>query len=220
MRVLITGTSSGIGLATAKLFLDKGHVVVGLDIKPSALTSWHYRHHICDVSKKEKLPCVGNFDIIINNAGTIDEKYALSTNVEGYINVIEKYASSRTTDIVNVASISGHVGLDTMRYAASQGARLALTKHLSISLGKKWGTRVNSVSPGAVMTGLEPRLYSNEKLVHAVANENILHKWIAPEEIAEWIYFLAVVNKSMTGQDVLVDNGECQNFNFISEEGK
>ena len=43
-----------------------------------------------------------------------------------------------------------------------------------------------------------------------------------PEEIAEWTYFLAVVNKSMTGEDVLVDNGEGVKSNFVwpvSERG-
>ena len=66
------------------------------------------------------------------------------------------------------------------------------------------------------MTGLEPELYEDRALVEAVANENILKKWIKPYEIAEWIYFVTVVNKSMTGQDILIDNGEVANYNFIS----
>lgn len=220
MRVLITGTSSGIGRATAVLFLDRGHEVVGLDKEPSKISQKGYTHYECDVSIAMTLPTLAAFDVIINNAGTIDEKHSISTNLEGYINVVEKYAGESVKNIVNVASISGHVGLDTMRYAASQGGRLALTKHLAITLGKKYGTIVNSISPGAVMTGLEPALYDQDELVKAVANENILKKWIMPDEIAEWIYFMAVVNKSMTGQDILVDNGEVANFNFIDSRGK
>ncbi len=216
MRVLITGTSSGIGRETAELFLDRGHTVVGIDKEPSTIENRNYKHYECDVSIAMTLPDLEPFDIIVNNAGTIDERLAINTNLNGYINVIEKYADEHVKNILNVASISGHVGLDTMRYASSQGGRLALTKHLAITLGKKYGTIVNSISPGAVMTGLEPELYENRALVEAVANENILKKWIKPYEIAEWIYFVTVVNKSMTGQDILIDNGECQNFNFIS----
>lgn len=222
MNVLITGTSSGIGLETARKFLHEGHDVYGLDIKPARIQHEAYRHAVCDVSKAETLPTftdrsgeVLRFKFIVNNAGVIDEDSALKVNLEGYINVVEKYASEHTLSIVNVASISGHVGLDTARYAASQGGRLAYTKHLAITLGKKWGTRVNSISPGAVLSGLEPELYKRKSLVDAVANESILKKWIQPEEIAEWIYFVSAINRSMTGQDILIDNGECQNFNFI-----
>ena len=35
------------------------------------------------------------------------------------------------------------------------------------------------------------------------------------DEIADWVYFIAVVNKSMTGQDVIIDNGELTKFNFV-----
>ena len=42
-----------------------------------------------------------------------------------------------------------------------------------------------------------------------------LKKWAFPEEIAEWIYFMSVVNKSMTGQDIIVDNGEMNNQTFV-----
>lgn len=227
-RVLITGTSSGIGKEAAKMFLANGFEVHGIDIKPSPIAFGEpfyagYFHHEADVAYKKGLPriedAIGNpaeFDIIVNNAGTIEESHAIPVNLEGYINIVEVYATSKTKSIVNVASISGHVGLDTPRYAASQGGRLAYTKHLAIELGKKWGTRVNSISPGAVMSGLEPELYQHKSLVEAVANENILRKWIQPEEIASWIYFVAAIDTSMTGQDILIDNGEVANYNFVS----
>ena len=55
----------------------------------------------------------------------------------------------------------------------------------------------------------------DDKLWNAVLDEALLHKWAEPEEIAEWAYFVTVVNKSMTGEDLLIDNGEKMNFNFI-----
>jgi NAD(P)-dependent dehydrogenase (short-subunit alcohol dehydrogenase family) len=48
-----------------------------------------------------------------------------------------------------------------------------------------------------------------------VSEESLLKKWATPEEIADWVYFLAVVNKSMTGEDLLIDNGEMLKSNFI-----
>ena len=219
MKVVITGTSQGIGRETAKAFVSMGHEVFGLDKEPATIEGEKYVHCICDVSKPETLPDILGVDIVVNNAGTIDEAEAIDTNLVGYINVVEKYCfQQKLKCLINVASISGHVGLDTMRYAASQGGRLALSKHLAITLGNAYGARVVSISPGAVLTNLEPNLYKSEKLVKAVANENLLKKWITPNEIAQWIYFVACVDKSMTGQDILIDNGEVANYNFISSK--
>ena len=46
-------------------------------------------------------------------------------------------------------------------------------------------------------------------------DETLLHKWAKAEEIAEYCYFLTNINSSMTGQDLLVDNGEQLKSNFI-----
>ena len=48
-----------------------------------------------------------------------------------------------------------------------------------------------------------------------VLDETLLKRWAEPEEIAEFCYFMTNVNRSMTGQDILVDNGEQLKSNFI-----
>ncbi len=215
--ILITGTSYGIGRATVEKFVKKGYKVVGLDIKPATFSHPLYTHYQVDVSDPAQLPKLPACKVVINNAGTIDEDKAMDVNYHGYVNIINKYCYQPELEcLINVASISGHVGLDTPNYAASQGARLALTKHLAMDLGRRYGARVNSISPGAVITNLEPELYADKEAMQRVANESILKKWMQPEEVAEWLFFIAIVDKSMTGQDILVDNGECASFNFIS----
>jgi NAD(P)-dependent dehydrogenase (short-subunit alcohol dehydrogenase family) len=215
--ILITGTSNGIGKATAMKFVRAGLRVIGFDIQPATFSHPLYTHYQVDVSDFAQLPELPAFKVVINNAGTIDEDKAMDVNYRGYVNIVNKYCYQPKLEcLINVASISGHIGLDTPNYAASQGARLALTKHLAMDLGKRYKARVNSFSPGAVITNLEPELYANKEAMQRVANENILKKWMQPEEVAEWLFFIALVDKSMTGQDILVDNGEVANYNFIS----
>ena len=219
MKVLITGTSSGIGKATAKLFLDMGYKVIGIDRKTATIKDSHYTHWIVDVRDKNNLPYYSDIDILVNNAGTVDPEESIDTNLRGYINITEKYAFQKHIKaVVNVCSLSARAGLENGYYSASQGGRVAYSRHLAMVLGKKYGATVNCISPGAVFTNLEPELYDNPKLMKAVAEENIFKKWIMPEEIAQWIYFVSVINKSMTGQDILIDAGEEANYNFIEEE--
>ena len=221
--ILITGTSYGIGRATAEKFIRRGYKVVGIDIKPATFSHALYTHYQVDVRNIASLPDINEIKVVINNAGTIDEESAMDVNYMGYMNIVKKYCYGGSLKcLINVASISGHVGLDTPNYAASQGARLAMTKHLAMDLGRKFGARVNSISPGAVISDLEPELYSDEDAMLAVANENILKKWAMPSDIAEWIYFIAVKDRCMTGQDIIIDNGEVANYNFISarKEGR
>ena len=63
MKVLITGTSSGVGKASALKFLSMGYEVVGIDIKPSTIDHTMYKHFIADVSKAEQLPNIVDIDI-------------------------------------------------------------------------------------------------------------------------------------------------------------
>ena len=49
MKILITGSSKGIGFAASKYFLDKGFKVVGIDLLPSSINDLNYKHYICDI---------------------------------------------------------------------------------------------------------------------------------------------------------------------------
>ena len=95
MRVLITGSSNGIGRATAEMFLNKHWNVVGFDKKDAPkelLCNELYHHYTVDCSKKELLPELPNCDIIINNAGEQNGKDDIRNNLYSSIYVTEKYA--------------------------------------------------------------------------------------------------------------------------------
>lgn len=218
MNVVISGTSSGIGKAAALKFLSCGHAVMGLDLRPAAIEPGKgYRHFVCDVSRRDtlpELPC--RADIVVCNAGTAREDAAIAVNLGGCMNVAEAYAvHPGIRSVVITGSLAARSGLDTPAYAASQGGKIAYMRNLALRLGHAYRARVNSVSFGAVMTNLEPWIVSRPDLVEAVASENLLHRWTTPEEAARWLYFVAVEAPSLTGQDILVDNGEEANYNWI-----
>ncbi len=66
-----------------------------------------------------------------------------------------------------------------------------------------------------MITELNAHILENKSLWDQVMAETLIPKWATVEEMAEWTYFLAVVNKSMTAQDVLIDNGEIAKANFV-----
>lgn len=215
MRVLITGTSAGIGQSTAKTFLNNGHRVIGLDIAPCTIFHSNYTHVVADVSDTLNLPEVLDVDILINNAGVQNSGRDIEVNLIGTINCTNKYGiRPGIKSIVNVASISAHNGAEFPEYAASKGGVLTYTKNVAMDVAK-YGATCNSISPGGVITPINQHILDNEELYQAVLNESMLGKWASADEIAEWIYFISVVNKSMTGQDIIIDNGELAKFNFI-----
>ena len=68
MKVLVTGTSEGIGKSIAIKFLEQGHNVIGIDLNTSTITHKLYTHiegNICD----KNLPDIEDIEILINNAG-------------------------------------------------------------------------------------------------------------------------------------------------------
>jgi NAD(P)-dependent dehydrogenase (short-subunit alcohol dehydrogenase family) len=194
----------------------------------------------CDVSReKEVMAAVneteetyGRIDCLLNIAGVVlvkpleeitweEYRRTFDVNVGGMFltckYVVPLMKARKAGAIVNMASVSGHVG--QMRhaiYGSTKGAVLSFTKALAWELAP-YGIRVNSVSPGSVDTpmlrsdviGEARRLgVSFEKMKKEREGEQAFHRWADPREVAEAIYFLASDSASfITGTDLLVDCG-------------
>ena len=211
MKVLVTGTSKGIGKSIATKFLEEGHEVIGFDILDSTINNKNYTHYIQDICNE--LPDIEDIDILVNNAG-IQEGDAIKVNLEGTINVTEKYINPNIKSIVFITSTSATTGSEFPNYVASKGGVLAYMKNVALRISEYKAT-ANSISPGGVKTDLNSHILNDEKLYKAVLDETLLSKWSEPEEIADFVYFVSVINKSMTGEDIIIDNGEKLKSNFI-----
>ena len=214
MKVLITGTSQGIGKAIAEKFLKNGHSVIGIDRQAQTVEDTAYTHFQCDVRDKEHLPEIEDVEILINNAGTQNEE-DIDINLKALIHITEKYGvQPKIKSVLNIGSASGHTGAEFPEYCASKGGVLAYTKNIAMRVAQ-YGATCNSLDPGGVLTPLNECVMNDPKLWSEIMDETPLKRWATPEEIADWAYFLTVINTFCTGQNILVDGGESINYNFV-----
>lgn len=178
-RVLITAGAGGIGLQTARGFLEAGSKVMVCDVDESALKIVHeqfpniraVRADVCSEADVISLFSeidreFGGLDILINNAGVAgptapieevqlhDLLKTLHVNVVGQFlcakHAVPRLRKGRSPAIVNLSSAAGNLGMPRRSvYSSSKWAVIGLTKSLAIELGGD-GIRVNAVLPGAV----------------------------------------------------------------------
>ena len=214
MKVLITGTAQGIGKAIAEKFLKEGHTVVGIDRMEKTIDHTQYTHFVSDVRDKARLPEINGTEILVNNAGTQNED-DIDINLKALIHITEKYGiQPNIKSVLNIGSASGHTGAEFPEYCASKGGVLAYTKNVAMRVAK-FGATCNSLDPGGVLTPLNECVMNDPELWAEIMEETPLKRWATTEEIAEWAYFLTVINTFCTGQNILVDGGEAINYNFV-----
>jgi NAD(P)-dependent dehydrogenase (short-subunit alcohol dehydrogenase family) len=166
-----------------------------------------------------------SFDILINNAALIINKphdaFTL-TEYEDQIRVNSSAAFALTRAcapamkargwgrIINLTSITLNGQWDGyVPYVASKGAMLGLTKGLARELGKH-GITVNAISPGAVVSEAENRVFADklEEYNAWVLERQSLKTRIQPEDVADLAVFLASdAARMISGQNIAIDGG-------------
>ena len=227
--VLITGSSRGIGAATAKACCENGFDVIlhgrSETEKLLSLAEELNSKFICfDITKeseiKNSLKKLSKLDILINSAGinisknfnelnAFDWHSVYEVNVFGLVNVI-KYSypllkKNSPSKIINIGSIKGiQSSVGRAAYASSKAAVINLTS----SLAKEFAPEiiVNCVSPGFTNTDMTEKTWS--KRINAQVKSILLDRIADPKEIAEVILFLCSDKcKYITGQNIIVDGG-------------
>ena len=215
MKVVITGTSQGIGKGIAELFLQKGHSVIGIDRQVASVEHENYTHVQCDV--RDELPEIADVEILVNNAGTQNEA-DIDINLKALVRVTEKYGvQPAIKSVLSIGSASGHTGSEFPEYCASKGGVIAYTKNVALRIAQ-FGATCNSLDPGGVLTPLNDCVVNDPVLWEQIMAETPLKRWASVEEIAAWAYFLTVENRFCTGQSIVVDGGESINSRFIWPE--
>lgn len=232
---LVTGAARGIGMATARLFIEEGWLVALLDRdaqelkKAAADLGQAVSAFVCDVSDPtavdgtvaDVLARFGRIDALVNNAGVADFgpieqtdfarwRWVMETNLDGVF-LMSQAVTPALKDtcgaLVNIASISG-LRASTLRvaYGTSKAAVIQLTKQQAAELGE-YGIRANCVCPGPVRTKLAMAVHSQD-IIDAYHDAIPLNRYGTEREIAEVIVFLCSERASyVTGQVIASDGG-------------
>ncbi|MGD9720507.1 MAG: SDR family oxidoreductase [Pirellulales bacterium] len=182
--VLITGSSSGIGRATAEHFAQQGWNVSATMRSPEQAEGWAHAANLralrLDVTEPDSIRTAiahtverfGPIDVLVNNAGygmvgpfeasTVEQvARQLATNVTGLMNVtreiVPHFRERRAGTIINVSSMGGRLTFPFYSvYHASKWAVEGFSESLSYELGM-FGIRVKLVEPGAIRTDFYDR---------------------------------------------------------------
>lgn len=221
MKIIITGSSGGIGKAVSERFLKLGHAVYGIDVKPFAINHPSYIHYQRDIREEEALPEISDADILFNNAGVQNSGDDIGINLTATIRLTERYISScPLKSVLFNASASAVSGQEFPEYAASKAGLLGYMRNVAIRLAPK-GVTVNAISLGGVHTPLNDPVVNDVESWEKIMAVTPMKKWMTTGEVADWVVFLTTQNRSMSGQNLIIDNGEMHlNDTFVWPEEK
>ncbi len=211
MNILITGASGGIGSAVAGRFLKNGHTVFGLDVAPAPFTHSGYTHFVADIRDESALPELPMPEILFLNAGVQNSPDDIDLNLKATILVTEHYLRGNTAlrSVLFNASSSAVSGQEFPVYTASKAGLLGYMKNLAIRLAPR-RIPCNAICLGGVYTPLNEPVVRDPELWKQIMDVTPMKKWTDTEEVADWVEFLTTKNRSMSGESLLIDNGEYQ----------
>jgi len=242
---IITGANSGVGAATAIKFAAEGAkvVITARRVAPLEEVAAKIREAggeviaiAGDISKVEDakktveqtLEKYGKIDILINNAGVLDEglkaidkftdddmNKVIDINTKGTMcmmrEVTAEMAKTGYGSIVNVASVAGYYGTGGAAYVASKAAIIGLTRHTALRFAGT-NVRCNTLCPGTIVTpmvaGMNPANLDMDIFGQMMKHNDLKVQPCMPDDLANMLLFFASdESRAITGQAIVTDFG-------------
>lgn len=225
-RVLVTGASSGIGLAQARLFLENGWSVYGVDssTSPDLAGDFHFLQRDLTLDLAPVFDWCPEIHVLCNTAGKLDGYRPLldqssqdiqeifDINFHTPVDLIRLYLPQMLARkygvIINMCSIASFLaGGGGAAYTSSKHALAGFTKQLALDYADQ-GIQIFGLAPGAVKTAMTRADFEPGGLADWVASETPIKRWIEPEEVAQMTLVLASGQMAaLQGEIIKMDGG-------------
>ncbi|MDR0484780.1 MAG: SDR family oxidoreductase [Alphaproteobacteria bacterium] len=228
--VVITGASSGIGLAIAKTFSKQGHPLLLLARRIERLQDLNLPNTLCKkvdvrdlesftnaIAEAEKI--YGDVDLLVNNAGlmqlgdVIDQDVnewnnMVDVNLKGVFNgchiVVNKMVANKHGTIINMSSIAGKKATAGRAvYNATKFGVSAFTESLRQEVHKD-NVRVIAICPGIVATELQGHTTSKKYKESLMALANNPQTALQPQDIADTVSYVYNVPQNVCVRDLVI----------------